>query len=94
MCFKCIYSVLTNIFGRQLSDILVQESVIADLQWMFRAFRIGFSIIGRNYSDQLRDMNSLEYRTTAAEILSQVSLSIIMRENFFIVNFVVFYIFS
>ena len=48
--------------------------LIADILWMFRAFRIGFTITGRNYSDKLQDVSSREYKTTAAEIFAQVSL--------------------
>jgi len=43
---------------------------------MFRAFRIGFTITGRNYTDELQNVNSREYETTAVEILAQVSLSV------------------
>ena len=43
---------------------------------MFRAFRIGFTITGRNYTDELQDVNSREYEATAVEILAQVRLSI------------------
>jgi len=41
---------------------------------MFRAFRIGFTITGRNYTDELQNINSDEYETAAVEILAQVSL--------------------
>ena len=42
--------------------------------WTFRAFRIGFTIIGRNYSDDLQNVTSHEYISAAAEILSGVSM--------------------
>jgi len=41
---------------------------------MFRAFRIGFTITGRNYTDELQNFNSDEYEIAAVEILAQVSL--------------------
>jgi len=40
---------------------------------MFRAFRIGFTITGRNYSDELQNASSREYKTAAAEIFARVS---------------------
>jgi len=43
---------------------------------MFRAFQIGFTITGLNYTDELHDVNSREYEATAAEILAQVSFSV------------------
>ena len=48
--------------------------LIADILSMFRAFRIGFTITGHNYSDELQDVSSSEYKTTAAEIFARVSL--------------------
>jgi len=47
---------------------------VADIRLMFRAFRVGFTITGRNYSDELQDVNSREYKTAAAEILARVSI--------------------
>jgi len=47
---------------------------MSDMRWMFRAFRIGFTITGHNYSAALQDVTSREYKTTAAEIFARVSL--------------------
>jgi len=50
---------------------------------MFRAFRIGFTITGLNYSDELQDISSHEYKMTTAEIFALVSMSVdIKRQRF------------
>jgi len=51
----------------------LHQVLIADILSLFHVFRIGFTITGRNYSDELQDVSSREYKTTAAEIFARVS---------------------
>ena len=74
----CMYfSYSWRIFILKIASYSICQSMwIAGIQWMFRAFRIGFTITGRNYTDELQDVNSREYEATAVEILAQVRLSV------------------
>jgi len=57
---------------------IIHENYIlfADARWMFSTFRIGFTITGRNFSAELQDIGSQEYKTAAAKIFAHVSSSV------------------
>jgi len=55
---------------------------VVDIRWMFRAFRIGFTITGRNYSNELQNVNSHEYEMLASEIFAHVSLVYLSKVSF------------